>query len=487
VKAHFDVLIVGAGISGIGAGYHLQTKNPNATYAILESRKDLGGTWDLFKYPGIRSDSDMYTLGFSFKPWTEAKSIADGPSILKYLHETAEEFGIDEKIQFEHKVVDLSWSSDKCLWTVKVEVVNTNEIKYLTCNFLSMCSGYFDYEAGYEPSFKGSEDFLGTIVHPQKWTEDIDYTNKNVVIIGSGATAVTLVPAISEKAKHVTMLQRSPSYVVQAPDKDLMANFIRKYLTDNLAHFLVRWRNILRGQFYFMLCRKFPNRIKKLLLEAVQNALGKDYDVPKHFTPTYNPWEQRMCLVPNGDLFNSINNEKASVMTAHIKSFVKEGIVLESGDILDADLIVTATGLKLQMLSGINVKVDGLEVDLSKTVTYKGMMFSGIPNLVNSFGYVNASWTLRSDLTCEFLCRLINHMNKKGYKQCKPMNNNIEESEQDMLGFSSGYLSRAIDILPKQGIKSPWKNYQNYLIDIFDTRLGSFKDGALKFTTIEKV
>ena len=350
-----------------------------------------------------------------------------------------------------------------------------------------MCSGYFDYEAGYEPSFKGSEDFLGTIVHPQKWTEDIDYTNKNVVIIGSGATAVTLVPAISEKAKHVTMLQRSPSYVVQAPDKDLMANFIRKYLTDNLAHFLVRWRNILRGQFYFMLCRKFPNRIKKLLLEAVQNALGKDYDVPKHFTPTYNPWEQRMCLVPNGDLFNSINNEKASVMTAHIKSFVKEGIVLESGDILDADLIVTATGLKLQMLSGINVKVDGLEVDLSKTVTYKGMMFSGIPNLVNSFGYVNASWTLRSDLTCEFLCRLINHMNKKGYKQCKPMNNNIEESEQDMLGFSSGYLSRAIDILPKQGIKSPWKNYQNYLIDIFDTRLGSFKDGALKFTTIEKV
>ena len=478
---HFDVLIIGAGISGIGAGYHLQTKNPKTSFAILESRKDLGGTWDLFKYPGIRSDSDMYTLGFSFKPWTEAKSIADGPSILKYLHETVEEFGLKEKILFEHKVLDLSWCSTKSHWKVKVELVQSNEINYFSCNFLSMCSGYFDYSGGYEPKFDGIENFQGQIVHPQKWNDKVNYKDKKVVIIGSGATAVTLVPALAKQAKHVTMLQRSPTYVVQAPDQDSLANFIRKYFTDNLSHFLVRWRNILRGQFYYFLCKKYPERIKRIILEGVQNALGNNYDVKKHFTPRYNPWDQRMCLVPNGDLFESINNKKASVVTEHIKNFVEKGILLESEEVLDADLVVTATGLKMQMLAGINVSVDGEKINFSETVTYKGMMFSGVPNLVNSFGYVNASWTLRSDLTCEFLCRLIKHMSDNQFKECRPILGENVEAVVDTLDFSSGYIARAIDLLPMQGSKSPWKNYQNYLLDIFDTRLGSFNDGALTF------
>tara|TARA_B100001146_G_scaffold193315_1_gene179835 strand:- start:4613 stop:6076 length:1464 start_codon:yes stop_codon:yes gene_type:complete len=485
VNNHFDVLIVGAGISGIGAGYHLQTKCPKTTYAVLEGRKDLGGTWDLFKYPGIRSDSDMFTLGFSFKPWTEAKSIADGPAILKYLHETAEEYGIKERILFEHKVIDLSWSSSDCIWSVKVEMQSTKEIKFFSCNFLSMCSGYYDYNKGYEPKFKGSENFSGDMMHPQKWRDDIVYKDKKVVIIGSGATAVTLVPAMAKDAKHVTMLQRSPTYVVQAPEQDLLAIFIRKYFTASLSHFLVRWRNILRGQFYFRLCKKYPQRIKKIILEGVKNALGENYDIKKHFTPRYNPWDQRMCLVPNGDLFESINSQKASVVTEHINSFVKNGILLESGEILEADLIVTATGLNIQMLAGINIEVDKVKVDFSKTVTYKGMMFSGVPNLVNSFGYINASWTLRSDLTCEFLCRLINHMDAQDYRQCRPLTNDEVEEENDMLDFSSGYLTRAINILPKQGTKSPWRNYQNYLLDIFDTRFGSFKDGALNFSSLD--
>lgn len=481
---HFDVLIVGAGISGIGAGYHLQANSPNRTYAILERRESLGGTWDLFRYPGIRSDSDMYTLGYSFKPWKEAKAIADGPSILNYLKETAEENGIDKKIRYGHHVKRAAWSSDKACWTVETELTETGETRRYTCNFLFMCSGYYNYDQGYMPHFDGVEDYLGRLVHPQKWTDDIDYDSKKVVVIGSGATAVTLVPELAKKAAHVTMLQRSPTYVVSRPAEDALANWLRSKLPAKTAYRLIRWKNVLLGMYFYSMCRRKPEKVKKLILDGVREQLGPDFDI-EHFTPSYNPWDQRLCLVPNGDLFESLKEGEASVVTDHIDRFTAKGIKLKSGKELEADLVVSATGLNMQLLSGLEVEVDGKQMDLSKTFNYKGMMYSDVPNLASSFGYTNASWTLKCDLTCEYVCRLLNHMEETGLRQATPRVTDPNMEEEPWLDLSSGYVQRAIDQFPRQGSKKPWKLYQNYALDLMSLRFGAVEDGVMEFSNPE--
>ena len=479
---HFDVLIVGAGLSGIGAGYHLQANCPTKTYAILESRSCIGGTWDLFRYPGVRSDSDMYTLGYSFRPWTEPKSIADGPSILNYVRETASAYGIDKKILFGHGVKRASWSSADATWTVEVERGEAKEIIRLTCNFLFMCSGYYKYEKGYTPDFPGIQNFSGRIVHPQKWTEDIDYANKKVVVIGSGATAVTLVPEMAKSAGHVTMLQRSPTYVVARPDTDSIATWLRGKLSSKAAYAITRWKNVLLSMYFFRLARRKPERVKTLILGGVRQALGPDYDVATHFTPRYNPWDQRLCLVPNGDLFAAIKSGQASVVTDQIETFTARGLKLTSGKELDADIVVTATGLDLQVLGGLEVAVDGRKIDFSKTMNYKGLMYSDVPNLAAAFGYTNASWTLKCDLTCEYVCRLLNYMDKHGYRQCTPKRTDPSVTEAPWIDFSSGYVQRALDKFPKQGSKKPWKLYQNYALDIMSLKFGSLKDDAMEFS-----
>jgi monooxygenase len=481
---HFDVLIVGAGISGIGAGYHLQANCPGKTYAILEGRERMGGTWDLFRYPGIRSDSDMYTLGYSFKPWTQAKAIADGPAILNYLHETAKENGIEQNIRYDHQVKTASWSTEDAAWTVEAQ--RGGETVKLTCNFLFMCSGYYNYAAGYTPDFAGTERFKGRIVHPQKWTPDIDYAGKRVIVIGSGATAVTLVPEMAKDAAHVTMLQRSPTYVVSRPEEDAVANWLRSRLPAKLAYGITRWKNVLFGMYFFRLARKKPERVKQFILNQVRERLGDDY-VAKHFTPSYNPWDQRLCLVPNGDLFDAIKSERASVVTDHIDTFTEDGIKLKSGEELKADIIVTATGLNLQLLSDLKIKIDDKDIDLSKSLNYKGMMYSDVPNLASSFGYTNASWTLKCDLTCEYVCRLLNHMDKTGTRQCTPHNSDPTVTEEPWLDFSSGYVQRAIGKFPKQGSKAPWKLYQNYALDIVSLKYGTVEDGAMTFSNPKPV
>tara|TARA_R110000824_G_scaffold390760_3_gene587551 strand:- start:30755 stop:32254 length:1500 start_codon:yes stop_codon:yes gene_type:complete len=478
---HFDVLIVGAGISGIGAAYHLGANCPTKSYAILEGREAMGGTWDLFRYPGIRSDSDMYTLGYSFKPWTKAKAIADGPAILDYLHETAQENNIERHIRYRHMVKSAAWSTENAAWTVNVEIGTEGEVKQYSCNFLFMCSGYYSYKGGYTPDFPGADKFQGRIVHPQKWTSDIDYKNKRVIVIGSGATAVTLVPEMAKEAAHVTMLQRSPTYVVSRPAEDELANKLRRWLPAKLAYGLTRWKNVLFGMYFFRICRTKPEQAKNYILDMVREHLGKDM-VEKHFTPSYNPWDQRLCLVPNGDLFDAIKSDKADVVTDHIDTFTEKGILLKSGKELEADLIVTATGLKLEVLAGIDVSVDGKPVDFSKTFNYKGMMYSEVPNLASSFGYTNASWTLKCDLTCGYVCRLLNHMDKTGNRQCTPhLTDNTVEPEP-WLDFSSGYVQRAMEFFPKQGSKAPWKLHQNYALDILTLKLGKIEDGAMVFS-----
>ncbi|HEX7790097.1 MAG TPA: NAD(P)/FAD-dependent oxidoreductase [Afipia sp.] len=478
---HLDVLIVGAGLSGIGAGYHLQKNCPGKSYAILEGRDAIGGTWDLFRYPGIRSDSDMYTLGYSFKPWTEPKAIADGPRILNYVRETARDNGIESKIRFNHRVRSASWSSKDSRWTVEVERGPSQEIAHLTCNFLFMCSGYYSYEGGYLPEFPGADQFTGRIVHPQKWTPDIDYAGKRVVVIGSGATAVTLVPEMAKTAAHVTMLQRSPTYVVARPAEDALANKLRSRLPAKLAYHMIRWRNVLFGMYFFQLCRRKPDVARKMILGAARKQLPPDYDIGTHFTPRYNPWQQRLCLVPDGDLFNAIRDGRASVVTRTIDTFTPKGIRLADGSELDADLIVTATGLNLQVLGGMQVSVDGRKVDFANTLNYKGMMYSDVPNLASSFGYTNASWTLKCDLTCEYVCRLINYMDRRGYKQCIPRNTDPEVKQENWLDFTSGYVQRSVAKMPKQGSKRPWKLYQNYALDIVTLRLGKVDDGVMVY------
>ncbi|MGZ3375867.1 MAG: flavin-containing monooxygenase [Phenylobacterium sp.] len=481
-KEHVDVLIVGAGLSGIGAAWHLQHEaRPARSYAILEGRDAIGGTWDLFRYPGIRSDSDMYTLGYSFKPWTEAKAIADGPSILKYVRETARDFGIDRHIRYGHKVTAAAWSSADACWTVEA-LRSDGAAATFTAGFVFLCGGYYSYEGGYTPDFPGIEKFKGTLVHPQKWPEGLDYSGKQVVVIGSGATAVTLTPAMAGIAAHVTMLQRSPTYVVSRPAEDDMANRLRKALPARLAYQLIRWRNVLFGMWFFRLARNRPDAVKKNIIDMVRAELGAEYDVGKHFTPTYNPWDQRLCLVPDADLFEAIRSARASVVTDHIESFTRDGIRLTSGAELKADIVVTATGLNLQVMNGISISVDGHAVDPGATLSYKGMMYEDVPNLASAFGYTNASWTLKCDLTCEYVCRLLNHMARSGLRQVTPRNDDPSIERQPWLDFSSGYVQRAMAKFPKQGSKAPWKLHQNYALDLMSLRYAKLEDGVLEFS-----
>jgi monooxygenase len=479
---HVDVLVVGAGISGIGAGYHLLANCPHRSYAILEGRDDIGGTWDLFRYPGVRSDSDMYTLGYAFRPWTGEKAIADGPAILAYLRRTARAYAIDRKIRFGHRVKRAAWSSATAQWTVEAERVASGESMRLSCNFLFMCCGYYDYAEGYTPDFDGMKRFAGRIVHPQKWTDDIEYAGKRVVVIGSGATAMTLVPALAQEAAHVTMLQRSPTYVVARPSVDAGAARLRRYLPARLAHTLTRWKNVLLGMYFFNLCRRNPGRAKALILGGVKQALGPDFDAATHFTPRYNPWEQRLCLVPDGDLFQAIRQQRVSVVTDHIDTFTETGLKLRSGMELQADLVITATGLKLQLLSGLEITVDGARVDPVRSFTYKGMMYSDIPNFASSFGYTNASWTLKSDLICAYVCRLLNHMEKTGMRRCMPRVRYTDMAAGAWVDFSSGYFQRSLDKLPKQGSRKPWKLHQNYVRDLVAMKFASVEDDAMEFS-----
>lgn len=482
---HFDVVIVGAGISGIGAGYHLQQDCPDRDYVILEGRDDLGGTWDLFRYPGVRSDSDMHTLGYSFKPWTDAKAIADGPSILTYVRETAAEFGIDQKMRFQHMVTDASWSSETSTWTVTAQVgaEGGKQTVAYTCNYLFMCSGYYSYRGGYEPEFPGSTDFAGPIIHPQKWPEDLDYEDKRVVVIGSGATAMTLVPAMATTASHVTMLQRSPTYVVSRPAVDPIANGLRKVLPDSTAYGITRWWNATLGEFFYKQTRTKPDKMREKLLKLAKKELG-DETVSEHFTPEYNPWDQRLCLIPDSDLYNSINNGDASVVTSEIDTFTATGILLTNGEHIDADIIVTATGLQLVTIGDMDFAIDGKPIDFSKTWTYKGIAYSDVPNMASSFGYINASWTLRADITCQWVCRLLNHMTESGMTQAtprlRPEDANMPE-RPFIDDFSAGYMARMMPLLPRQGDREPWINTQSYGADKKFIAKAPIVDGVMRF------
>jgi len=482
---YFDVVIVGAGLSGIGAAYHLQDMCPGKSYVILEGRDSMGGTWDIFRYPGIRSDSDMYTLGYNFKPWVESKAIADGPSILKYIRETAAQNDIGKNIRYGHQVKKAMWSSSDAAWTIEAQCKGNAETTAIRCNSILMCSGYYSYEGGHTPEFSGRERFGGEVIHPQQWPEKLDYHDKQIVVIGSGATAVTLIPELADEARHVVMLQRSPTYMVSAPDEDWIANFLRKILPQKTAYAITRWKNIRFQQMVYRRTRTAPEKVKKQLLKMLRKELRSDYDIEKHFTPSYEPWDQRLCLVPNSDFFEAINSRKASIVTDHIDTFTEKGILLKSGEELDADIIVTATGLDLLVLGGIEIIVDGETVDISKTFSYKAMMFSGVPNLVSTFGYINASWTLRADLTAEYFCRLINHMDATGYSQCTPRlgDQDTNMPERDWItAFSSGYMQRAMHMLPKQGDREPWLNTQNYDLDRKLIRGEAIDDGVLAFS-----
>ncbi len=479
---HFDVLIVGAGLSGVGAACHLQADCPDKTYAILEGRDAIGGTWDLFRYPGIRSDSDMYTLGYSFRPWKGAKAIADGPHILNYVRRTAQDYGVDRNIRFQHRVVRASWSTADAKWTVEAERGPAKEIVRFTSNFVFMCSGYYNYEAGFTPDFAGVERFKGRILHPQQWPEELDYSGKRVVVIGSGATAVTLVPAMADQAAHVTMLQRSPTYIITLPGKDAIANFLRLILPARLAYAITRWKNVMLQMGMFVLSRRAPEVVKKLLRAGVKLHLGPDYPVDTHFKPNYNPWDQRLCLVPDADLFRVIRKGRASVVTDHIETFTEKGIKLKSGAELEADIVISATGLSLLALGGMQIAVDGRAIDLATTMSYKGMMLTGIPNMAFTVGYTNASWTLKADLVAKYVCRLLNHMDRHGYRQCVPRNDDPTVTEEPFIDFSSGYVQRALDKFPKQGSKTPWKLYQNYVFDILMLKFGKVEDGAMVFS-----
>lgn len=486
-QAEFDVLVVGAGLSGIGAGYYLQTHLPGKTYAILEARERLGGTWDLFQYPGIRSDSDMYTLGYAFRPWTSAKAIADGPAILAYVKETAEAYGIDRKIQYRRKVEHASWSSEDARWTVSVRNTESGELLRMRCRFLYFCAGYYDYDAGYKPVFEGEADFQGTIIHPQEWKEDVAYEGKRVVVIGSGATAVTLVPELAKRARSVVMLQRSPTYIVSVPGTDVIAEWLKGVLPARPAYAISRWKNVVVSMGLYGYCRAFPKQAKKLLVGQVRRQLRRrgqkstDVDVETHFTPSYDPWDQRLCLVPDSDLFAAIRDGRAEMVTDHVERFTPTGLRLKSGRELEADLVVTATGLRVKFLGGATLEVDGRRVDPPSTMIYKGMMCSDVPNFAFAIGYTNASWTLKVDLASAYVCRLIRYMDEHGYVSCAPRKD-AKVGKEPLIDFSSGYVQRALAELPHQGSASPWKLHQNYALDRLLFSNARVNDGAMEFT-----
>ncbi len=476
---HFDVLIVGAGLSGIGAARHLKSQCPGKTFAILEGRATMGGTWDLFRYPGIRSDSDMYTLGYNFKPWTEPQVIADGDRIRNYIQETARENAIESHIRYDSKVTSADWQSDTATWTLTVQK-KSGETTQLTCNWLMMCSGYYNYEEGFTPEFKGREDFKGQVIHPQFWPEKLDYSGKRVVVIGSGATAITLIPSMTDKAKHVTMLQRTPSYVISVPQFDPMVRVLLKFLPEMTVYKMSRARNNFITQMIFKLSRKYPNFMRKLLLKQVQAQVGKDFDM-KHFTPPYNPWDQRLCAVPNGDMFKVLRKGKASVVTDHIDRFVSNGILLKSGQTLEADIIVTATGLNLRLFGGMTMSVDGKAIEMNQHISYKGVMFSDIPNFSNTLGYTNASWTLKADLIAEYVCRLLKHLDKTGNRIAVPERKDPSVKPTQLLEMTSNYVARAEAYLPKGADRAPWKLYQNYALDKEQLHNGKLEDGVMAF------
>ncbi len=483
-----DVIIIGAGLSGIGAAVYLTERCPKRSFLILEARDVIGGTWDLFRYPGIRSDSDMHTLGYSFKPWLEAKAIADGPSILNYVRETASEYLLENKIRFGHKVVRTEWASDRSKWLIQAEVDDGTELAQFECNFLHICAGYYSYHEPYDPGFINQGEYQGQLVHPQFWPEDLDYRGKRVLVIGSGATAMTLVPAMAQEAGEVTMLQRSPSYVISRPAIDRLANFLRLILPEMWAYSIIRTRNTLGQQWLYYRTRVAPNKVREFLLGKVRKALGKDYDVGKHFTPKYNPWDQRMCLIPDDDLFEAINTGSARIVTDQIKSFTSAGVALLSGEELEADIIVTATGLQLNVMGDIEVTVDDQIMDFSQCWTYKGLMLSDVPNLISTFGYINASWTLRADLTAEWLCRLLNHLDINGLDKVMPK---LPDELKDMPAtswisdFNPGYMKRVMHLLPNQGDREPWINPQSYFKDRKMFRHASLEDGYLLFSKNE--
>lgn len=479
---HFDVLVVGAGLSGVGAGYHLQTSLPHKSYAILEARGSLGGTWDLFRYPGIRSDSDMYTLGYPFRPWDSDTSIADGGSILQYVQDTARIYGIDRRIRFHHRVTRADWHPDEHRWKVEARRSDSGATVQFTCSFLFACTGYYRYDQGYSPEFRDADRFKGEVVHPQFWSPDVGYQGKRVIVIGSGATAVTLVPALAEKAEHVTMVQRSPSYIVSLPREDGLASLARRVLPPRRAYALVRWKNTLLMTLTFQLSRRRPQLVKRLIRRGVERALPPGYDIETHFTPRYNPWEQRLCLVPDADLFEAVSSGKASIVTDQIDGFTANGIRLASGGELDADLIVTATGLNVLLLGGLQLSIAGQSVELPATMTYRGCMLSGVPNFAFVFGYTNASWTLKSDLTCQYVCRVLSHMDEHGYASCMPRNDDPSVASQPFVDFSSGYIVRSINEFPRQGSKPPWRLYQNYLLDLVSLKRQPVDTPTLEFS-----
>ncbi|MGQ0832088.1 MAG: flavin-containing monooxygenase [Microthrixaceae bacterium] len=479
---HLDVVVVGAGLSGIGAGHYLQTECPWADYAIFEARGSIGGTWDLFRYPGVRSDSDMYTLGYSFRPWRSDTSIADGASILQYIKDTATEVGIDTKIRFNHRIVRAEWSTTDAHWRLTTLRTDTGETSELTCGFIFSCSGYYRYDHGYLPDFAGMDRFAGTIVHPQAWPEDLDYAGKRVVVIGSGATAVTLIPSLAAQAAHVTMLQRSPSYIASVPARNPIARLLRRVLPDRLAGPATRWALALGTQATYAVSKRRPALVKRLLRKGLERQLPSGYDIDTHFTPRYDPWDQRLCAVPDGDLFKAIRSGAASVVTDHVDTFTEDGIRLASGESLDADIVITATGLELLFLGGIELVVDGDPVDVATRLTYKGMMLEGVPNLALAIGYTNASWTLKCDLTCGYVCRLLNHLRTTGQRQATPRNTDSAVSAEPLLGLSSGYVQRAADRFPKQGSRFPWQVHQSYLRDYRALKRSDLVDDAMVFS-----
>ena len=482
-----DVLIMGAGLSGIGAACHLQRECPGKSFAILEARDAIGGTWDLFRYPGIRSDSDMFTLGYSFRPWEEAKAIADGPHILRYIRETARDYDVERRIRFGHRVVRAEWSSKRARWTVTAERAGTGETVRMTCGFLLGCSGYYRYDEGFTPRFEGIDRFEGTVVHPQHWPEDLDYDGKRVVVIGSGATAVTLVPAMAGRAAHVTMLQRSPSYIISLPSQDRLADALRARLPKRRAYSAIRWKNVLLQQLSYAISRKAPRLARSLLRRGAVAELPPDYEVDTHFNPSYAPWDQRLCLIPDGDLFKAISDGDASMVTDRIDAFTERGIRLESGAELEADIVITATGLNLLAFGGVAVTVDGADVDLPETVGYKGMMLSGVPNAALVLGYSNASWTLKGDLVCKYVCRLLNHMDARHYDFCVPLEPDASVEREPFLNLRSGYVLRSVADLPKQGTRAPWRLHQNYARDVLMLRRGEVEDEGIEFSRRPRV